>query len=141
MGWELNRRIHSPLTVSATTWPRIGVVLVLLGSCSSHVSAEAGECINLWNDGGPHGIVATEGYTVADVTPGENKAGQWGCGFLFHSHPGDPWRFYGITMEDGGFGNWDTVTGSSWGTDSPEASNVVTVGVRSEGSLNETSAD
>ena len=119
-------------------WPRIGAVLLLLGGCSSH-GVETGECIVLWNSGGPRSVVAAEGYTAADVTDGENKAGQLGCGFLFHSRPREPWRFYGVIVRDGAVvGNWDsTVTGSSWGTDSPEGPILVTVGVRSDGSLTE----
>jgi hypothetical protein len=117
-------------------WPRICAFLLLLGACSPH-GAEAAECITLWNDGGPRGVVAAEGYAVADVTAGENKAGQWGRGFLFHSRPHEPWRFYGVIVEDGAVGDWDSMAGSSWGTDSPEGAILVTVNVRSDGSLNE----
>lgn len=117
-------------------WPRIGAVLLLLGACSTHDLAEAGECITLWNDGGPRSVVAAEGHAVADVRAGENKAGQWGCSFLFHSRPREPWRIYGVIVEEGAVvGNWDSAAGSSWGTDSPEGPILVTVGVRSDGSL------
>jgi hypothetical protein len=119
-------------------WSRIGAVLLLLGACSTH-GAEADECISLWNHGGPRSAVAAEGYALADVSAGENKAGQWGCGFLFHSRPREPWRIYGVIVENGAVvGNWgSTVTGSSWGSDSPEGPTLVTVGVRSDGSLDE----
>jgi hypothetical protein len=117
------------------TWRRLAAVLLLLGACSTHVSGEASECVTLWNDGGPRGSVATEGYTLADVIPNENKAGQRGCGLLFHSGHGEPWQLYGIIIENGAIGNWTSVAGSSWGTDSPEGPIQVTVGVHSNGSL------
>jgi hypothetical protein len=116
--------------------PRIGAVLLLLGACSTH-EAEAAECITLWNDGGPRGVVAAEGHTVAEVTAGENKAGQWGSGFLFHSRPRELWRFYGVIVRDGAVGNWGSMAGSSWGTNSPEGPIQITVAVRSDGSLDE----
>ena len=118
-------------------WTRVGAVLLLLGACSTHDLEEAGECITFWNEGGPRGLVAAEGHADADVTAGENKAGQRGCGFFFHSGPRKPWRFYGVIVEDGAVvGNWDSMAGSSWGTDSPEGAILVTVRVRSDGSLN-----
>jgi hypothetical protein len=91
----------------------------------------------MWNDGGPRSAVAAEGYALADISAGENKAGQWECGFLFHSRPREPWRIYGVIVDDdAAVGNWDsTVTASSCGTDSPEGPILATVGVRSDGSL------
>jgi hypothetical protein len=115
-------------------WRTTGAILLLLGGCSTHVSAN--ECIAHWNDGGPRDVVAAEGYATVDVTAGENKAGQWGCGFLFHSRSGEPWRIYVITVEDGAvIGDWSSAVGSSWGTDSPDGPIRVTVEVRPNGSL------
>jgi hypothetical protein len=73
-------------------WRTIGAVLVISASCSSCIPAEAQECIELWNEGGPRRTIAAEAYAVADVTAGENKASQRECGFLFHSAGGEPWR-------------------------------------------------
>jgi hypothetical protein len=117
----------------------IGVALLLLsGGCSTPVSAEARECIAHWNDSGPRGIVAEEGYVLAELTAGENKAGQGECGFLFHAGEGEPWRVYGIIVEGGAaLGTWSSQAGSAWGTDSPEGEIVATVHVRTDGGLDQ----
>jgi hypothetical protein len=114
----------------------IGAVLALSGACASPIPAEAQACIALWNEGGPRGVIAAEGYTEADVNAGENKASQRECGFRFHSASGEPWRIYGAIIEDDAVvGDWVSVTGSQWGDDSPEGDVDVTVGVAPDGSL------
>ena len=79
--------------------------------------------------------MAAEDYAVAEITAGENKAGQWGCGVLFHSGRGKPWRVYVSIVDGGVVGRWDSQGGSSWGTDSPEGPIDATGRVRSDGSL------
>ena len=115
-------------------WRPIGAALLVLGACASRVSAD--ECIAHWNDNGPRDVVAAEKYSVSDVTAGQNKAGQWGCGLLFHSGEEEPWRIYVIIVEAGSVaGNWDSMAGSSWGIDSPEGPIQVMTGVNSDGTL------
>jgi hypothetical protein len=115
-------------------WRLLGAAMLVLAACSSQASA--GECIAHWNDSGPRDVVATEKHSAADITAGRNKAGQWGCGLLFHSGEGEPWRIYTIIVAAGTVaGNWDSMAGSSWGIDSPEGPIQVTVGVTSDGTL------
>jgi hypothetical protein len=110
----------------------VPAVLLIVTACSPVSSTD---CISHWNKGGPHAEVATEGYAVAEITAGENKAGQWGCGVLLHSGRGEPWRFYGALVDGGVVGQWDSQGGSSWQTDSPEGPIDASVRVRSDGSL------
>jgi hypothetical protein len=110
----------------------VPAVLLLVTACSP---VSATDCISHWNQDGPHRDVAAEGYVVAEITSGENKAGPWGCGVLFHSGRGEPWRIYGAIVDGGVVGRWDSQSGSSWGTDSPEGPIDANVPVRSDGSL------
>lgn len=68
-------------------------MLLLVAGCSKPLSAT--DCIAHWNEGGPHADVAAEGYVNAEIIASESKARQWGCGLLFHSNRGEPWRSYG----------------------------------------------
>jgi hypothetical protein len=73
---------------------------------------------------------------VADVTAGEDKTGAWGCDLLFHTGSSQPWRFYGITVEDGAvIGDWVSALGYSWGADSPDGPIQATVEVLPNGRL------
>lgn len=107
--------------------------MLLQAACSASLSVD--DCIRHWNDGGPRGVVAEEGYALAEVYAGRNKAAQWGCGMVFHSDRGEPWRSFGAIVEESSVGVWDTQTGESWGTDSPEGADPTTVGVRTDGTL------
>lgn len=91
-----------------------------------------------WNEDGEHATVAAEGYLVADITVGENKAGQKECGALFRSAPRRPWRVYAGVVEEGTVLRWDTQFGSSWTVDSPEGPIDATVRVRPDGTLAQT---
>ncbi len=114
---------------------RIGViaVLVLVAGCSGPLSAA--DCVTHWNESGPHADVAAERFAIAEISAGDNKAGQWGCGLLFHTGPGKPWRDYVAIVEGGVAGHWDSQGGSSWGNDSPEGPIQATVRVRADGTL------
>jgi hypothetical protein len=108
-------------------------LLVAAGGCSG--SFKPSDCVAAWNEDGPHAAIAAEGLAVAEITVGEDKAGQTGCGALFHSAPRQPWRFYGGVVEGGMVVRWDTQAGSSWTVDSPEGPIDATVRVRPDGGL------
>jgi hypothetical protein len=116
------------------SWGLVPLVLLPLAGCSS-VSGQARDCIDEWNRDGPHAEVAAEGFSVAELTAGENKALQPGCGLLFHTDPGRPWRIYWVVWNEDVRGPWGYVGGSSWGTDSPEGEVETTVQVRTDGTL------
>jgi hypothetical protein len=76
-----------------------------------------------------------KGFSVAEMTVGENKALQPECGLLFHTDPGNAWRIYWVVWNEDVRGPWGSVGGSSWGTDSPEGEIETTVHVRPDGTL------
>jgi len=111
-------------------------LLIAAVGCSSFFSAS--DCVASWNEDGPHATIAAEGYVVAEISVGENKAGQTGCGALFHSAPRRPWRVYGGVVEGRTVLRWDTQAGSSWTVDSPEGPIDATARVRPDGTLTST---
>jgi hypothetical protein len=110
-------------------------VLCLVVGCSADLSGSAKDCVDEWNRDGAHTAVAAEGFAVAELTVGENKALQPGCGLLFHTERGNLWRVYAVVWNEGVRGPWDSLGGSSWGIDSPEGDVEATVKVRPDGTL------
>jgi hypothetical protein len=110
-------------------------LLIAAVGCSTPLTGSAADCVAWWNRYGDHATIATEGYAVAEVTAGENKAGQSGCGALFHSAPRRPWRVYGGVLQGDAVRRWDTQAGSSWTVDSPEGPIDATLRVRPDGTL------
>ena len=111
----------------------LSISLFAAVGCAS--SFKASDCVAAWNEDGPHAVIAAEGFTVAEIGVGEDKAGQTGCGAIFHSAPRRSWRFYGGVVEGGTVLRWDTQAGSSWTVDSPEGPTDATVRVRPGGTL------
>lgn len=110
------------------------LALLPLAGCSLPLG-HAGDCVDEWNRDGPHADVAAEGFSVAELTAGGNKALQPECGLLFHTDPGQPWRIYWVVWNEDVRSPWGYVSGSSWGTDSPEGEIESSLQVREDGTL------
>lgn len=110
------------------------LALLSLAACSVPFG-RAGVCVDEWNRDGPRADVAAEGFSLAEVTAGENKALQPECGLLFHTQPGEPWRIYWVVWNEDVRSPWGYVGGSSWVTDSPEGEIEATLQVRHDGTL------
>jgi len=94
------------------------MLVLTLAGCGSTSASRAGRCARIWNEEPPADL--SEGFDEAIVYRWTDKAGDDGCGVIFHSGRGSEWVIFGGVVDDGRVGHWSRVVGERWGEDSPE---------------------
>jgi hypothetical protein len=91
---------------------------MMLVGCDSTTASEPARCARIWNEEPPADL--SERFDEAIVYRWTDKAGDDGCGVIFHSGRGSEWVIFGGGVDDGHVTHWSREVGEGWGEDSPE---------------------
>ena len=98
------------------------------------------ECASLWSsasNSASHRKAAASRATMAVVDGSTDKAGQRGCTVIVLEDPGKPWVLFATTLDQvqQSPGLWFPVSGTRWGTDSPEPEKPPNATLRPDGTV------